>query len=75
MWSTCGPMELGPAFSKVLTIKGGGHRPGGQKGGVRGSSIVPQIEIVWLQLPPKEEKRRKIGVAWSATRVSSTPRG
>ena len=47
------------------------------KRGVRGSSIVPQIEIVWLQLPPKEGRKegRKIGVAWSATRVSRTPRG
>ena len=36
LWSTCGPMELGPAFSKVLTIKGGGHRVGCQKGGGQG---------------------------------------
>ena len=39
--------------------KGRRVQTGGPKRGVRGSSIVPQIEIVWLQLPPKEEKRRE----------------
>ena len=64
MWSTCTPMELGPAFSKVLTIKGGGDRPGAQKGGLGGRASCHRSRSFSSSYP-----RRKIGVAWSATRV------
>jgi hypothetical protein len=57
LWSTCGPMELGPAFSKVLTIKGGGHGPGGQKGGSGGRASCHRSRSFGSSYPRRKEGR------------------
>ena len=56
LWSTCGPMELGPAFSKVLTIKGGGHRPGGQKGGSGGRASCHRSRSFGSSYPRRKRR-------------------
>jgi len=57
LWSTCGPMELGPAFSKVLTIKGGGHRVGCQKGGSGGRASCHRSRSFGSSYPRRKEGR------------------
>lgn len=59
LWSTCGPMELGPAFSKVLTIKGGGHRVGCQKGGSGGRASCHRSRSFGSSYPRRKEGRKE----------------